>query len=360
VYAPESSRAAEIGARLDVMRDEASRVLVSAPLQVLTGPSPEVRVAQGTVNVSAVPPGRYIARVSFTEGGASRGALIRPFRVVPSAITAGAGVPTPVASAPTELLAAVMGSLPSASKDDILDPATTAAIWTAAEQGRSPAVLAAIKTARGGQMMDGALAALSAGDQGVAAFVRGMDLRSQAKVDQAATQFQTAMRIQGGFGAARAMLGACLLIANREKEAAGLLMSMPAASVPSLGRLAGEAWLKSGQPAAAVAPLEQAAAAAPSDARAARTLALAYALSGDGARGLPALTKYLAGAGNKDGAALAAGVYTLYRRHAAGTDTTAIAADKVTARGWARGYASTKGSLGPIVEAWAGFLESAK
>ena len=209
-------------------------------------------------------------------------------------------------------------------------------------------------------MMDGALAALSAGDQGVAAFVRGMDLLAQAKVDQAANQFQTAMRIQAGFGAARAMLGACLLISNREKEAAGLLMSVPAGSMPTLGRLAGEAWLKSGQPGAAVAPLEQASAAAPSDARASRTLALAYALSGDGTKGLPALTTYLDGAGSKDGAALAAGVYALYRRHAAGTDATAIAADKLTARGWARRYGATKGPLGPIVEAWASFLEGAK
>ena len=42
-YAPASSQGAEIGARLDVLRDEASRVLVSAPLQVITGRSPEVR-----------------------------------------------------------------------------------------------------------------------------------------------------------------------------------------------------------------------------------------------------------------------------------------------------------------------------
>ncbi len=359
VYAPASSQAAEIGARLDVMRDETSGVLVSAPLRVSTGPSPEVRVAQGTVNVGAVPPGSYIARVSFTEGGAPRGALVRPFRVVSRGVTTTSGVPAPMGSAPAELLAAVMGSLPAASKDDLLEPATIAALWSAAEQGRSPAALAAIKTARGGQMMDGALAALSAGDQGVAAFVRGMDLLAKAQVDQAAIQFQTAMRIQGGFGAARAMFGACLLIANREKEAAGLLMSVPA-TMPGMGRLAGEAWLKSGQPAAAVAPLEQAVALAPSDARAARTLALAYAMAGDTAKGLPAVTSYLGGAGSTDGTVLAVGVYALYQRHAAGTDAAAIAADKAQARAWARAYAATKGQLGPLVDTWASFLEGAK
>ncbi len=359
VYAPPASQAAEIGARLDVMRDEASPVLVSAPLQVIPGPSPEVRVAQGGVDVAAVPPGSYIARVSFTEGGEARGALVRPFRVVSSSRTTATAAPAS-AAAPAELLAAVMASLPGPTRDDVLDPATTAALWTAAEQGRGPAVLAAIKTARGGQMTDGALAALSAGDQGIAAFVRGMDFLAQAKIDQAATQFQTAMRIQGSFGAARAMFGACLLLANRDKEAAGLLMSVPAGAMPAMGRLAGEAWIRSGQPAAAVAPLEQVTTAAPGDARAARALALAYALSGDPAKGLPGLASYLGGTGATDGPALAVGVYAIYRRHAAGTDAAAIAADKVTARGWARAYTATKGPLGPIVEAWASFLEGAR
>ena len=125
----------------------------------------------------------------------------------------------PGAGAPPELLAAVMGSLPKASKDDVFNADTTNAVWAAAEQGRTPPVLAAIKTARGGQMTDGALAALTAGDQGVAAFVRGMDLLAKAQVDQAANQFQTAMRIQGGFtrGAGDARASACSSPTARRK-----------------------------------------------------------------------------------------------------------------------------------------------
>jgi hypothetical protein len=228
------------------------------------------------------------------------------------------------------------------------------------EQGRTPPVLAAIKTARGGQMTDGALEALAAGDQGVAAFVRGMDLLGKAQVDRAATQFQTAMRIQGGFGAARAMFGVCLLMANREKEAAGLLMSVPPATVPAFGRLAAEAWLKAGQPSAAVTPLEQLTAAKSGDTRATRDLALAYALAGDAGKALPLLTTHLSGPGAKDGPAMAAGVYTLYRRHAAAMDASTITADQVQARTWARAYAATKGPLAPIVEAWAAHLDGLK
>jgi hypothetical protein len=316
-------------------------------------------VAQGRVSVSAVPPGSYLARVSFTEAGAARGALIRPFRVLPPP-PAAAGLSVPGAGAPADLTAAILASLPAATHDDVLDAATTAALWTAVEQGRTPPVLAAIKTARGGQMTDGALEALAAGDQGVAAFVRGMDLLGKAQVDRAATQFQTAMRIQGGFGAARAMFGVCLLMANREKEAAGLLMSVPPATVPAFGRLAAEAWLKAGQPSAAVTPLEQLTAAKSGDTRATRDLALAYALAGDAGKALPLLTTHLSGPGAKDGPAMAAGVYTLYRRHAAAMDASTITADQVQARTWARAYAATKGPLAPIVEAWAAHLDGLK
>ncbi len=261
-YAPPVGQQAIVTARLDILRDESSRVLVTAPLQVSVGPSPEMRVAQGRISVSAVPPGAYLARVSFAEGGAARGALIRPFRVLAPASTGG-GDAVSASGAPAELLNAVLGSLPAATKDDVLNPATTAALWTATERGRTAPVLAAIKTARGGQMTDGALEALAAGDQGVAAFVRGLDLVAKSQIDQAAVQFQTAMRLESGFGPARAMLGVCFLLANREKEAAGLLMSVPPETIPAFGRLAGEAWLKAGQPAAAVTPLAQAGASDP-------------------------------------------------------------------------------------------------
>jgi hypothetical protein len=359
-YAPAAGAITDVTARLEVLKEESGRPLVSTPLQVVVGSSPEVRVAQGRVPVGAIPPGAYLARVSFTEGGTSRGALTRPFRIVAPRGDAAVFTGRPGGGAPAELLTAVLGSLPIASKEDLLDATTTSAVWAAAEQGRSPQVLAAIKTARAGQMLDGALAALSAGDQGAAAFVRGMDYFAKAQLTPAATQFETAMRIQSGFAAARAMLGACLLLSNREKEAAGLLMSLPASSVPALGQMAGEAWLRAGQPSAAIAPLEQTASARRTDGRSARMLALAYALSGEADKGLPTLSAYLNGAGAKDGPALAAGVYATYRRHLVATNTATIAADRTQARTWARGYAVTKGPLVPLVEAWAGFLESTK
>ncbi len=356
-YAPPTGGDRTVTARLDILRDESSRALVSVSLPVSIGASPEVRLAQGRLDVSAVPPGAYLARVSFAEDGAARGALIRPFRVLaPEAASSG---PT-AAGAPPELMAAVLGSLPGATRDEVLNADTTSALWVAAAVGRTPLVRAALETARGGQLTDAALEALAAGDQAIAAFVRGVDLLGRSQIDQAATQFQTVMRLEGSFAPARAMLGVCYLLANREKEAAGLLMSMPPGAVPAFARLAGEAWLRAGQPAAAVTPLAQLAATGPVDPRTTRDLALAYALTGDAARALPLLTGHLAGPGGTDGPALAAGVYSLYRRHAAAIDASTIAADRAQARAWARAYALTKGPLAPIVLAWAEFLDTAK
>lgn len=355
-YAPEASQAAQVTATIEILRDEASRVLLSAPMEIGKGTSPEVRVAQSHLNVSAVPPGAYIARVRFAENGTARGSLVRPFRIVPTTrITSITGT----SATPPELHAAVTGSLPAFAKEDLLDTGATTALWQALEQGRAPAVLAAIKTARGGQMTDGALEALAAGDQSVAAFVRGLDFFTKAQYDRAVTQFETAQRIQGTFPAARAMLGACLLLQNREKEAAGLLMAVPGATFPSFARTAAEAWLRAGQPTAAIPPLEQAAGRA-ADARTSRDLALAYALAGDVDKALPLLSTHLAGPGAKDGPALAAGVFAIYRRHSSAADTATLTADRTQARAWARAYAATRGPLSPIVDAWVGHLDGLK
>ncbi len=110
-YTPPTAQNAEVTARLDILRDESSRPIASSPLQVIVGASPEMRVAQGRVSVSAVPPGAYLARVSFTEAGAARGALIRPFRVLPPRPAGDGALPTG-SGAPADLMAAILASLP--------------------------------------------------------------------------------------------------------------------------------------------------------------------------------------------------------------------------------------------------------
>jgi hypothetical protein len=53
-------------------------------------------------------------------------------------------------------------------------------------------------------------------------------------------------------------------------------------------------------------------------------------------------------------------VYAAYRRHLSAPNAATLPADRTQARSWARAYAITKGPLVPLVEAWAGYLETAK
>ena len=73
-------------------------------------------------------------------------------------------------------------------------------------------------------------------------------------------QFQNSMQMAPTFAPSRLYLGASLAEANRHKEAAGLLQSAIAPTPPNaaVARIAGEEWIKAGQPALAIAPLEQA------------------------------------------------------------------------------------------------------
>ena len=348
-----------VTARLDILRDESSRVLVSTPLAgVGRGRRRRCAWRRAASASSAVPPGAYLARVSFTEGGAARGALIRPFRVLAPPPLDGRRGCRPRPHRPS-CWHAVLGITAGRDEGRRARSGHDSGTVDGDRTGRTAPVLAAIKTAR--ERPDDRRRARSAGRRrpgGGRLRTRDGPAREVADRPGGRISSRRPCASRAASAPARAMLGVCLLLANREKEAAGLLMSVPPDTIPAFGRLAGEAWLKAGQPEAAVAPLAQVGRRATSGRR--RDLALAYALTGNAARALPLLTSHLAGAGATDGPALAAGVYSLYRRHAAAIDPSTIDGDRTQARAWARAYAATRGPLAPIVEAWTGFLEAAQ
>ena len=109
---------------------------------------------------------------------------------------------------------------------------------------------AAVKEARGGDLGAAAMTALGEGDQVLATFLKGLELYQSSQLDRAAMQFQNSMQMAPTFAPSRLYLGASLAEANRHKEAAGLLQS--ASTTPpnaAIARIAGEEWIKAGQPA---------------------------------------------------------------------------------------------------------------
>jgi predicted Zn-dependent protease len=147
---------------------------------------------------------------------------------------------------------------------------------------------------------------------------------------------------------------------KRHRDAAGLLQgAISDAMPPALSRAAGEEWIRAGEPAQAIAPLEKAAAQPNADARSRKALAIAYVLGQRPADAAPILSEYLAKEPG-DQMALVAGVYSLYSKHVNGADAATLAADRATAAKWAKAYAAAKGPMVPLVTTWVRYLEQLK
>jgi tetratricopeptide (TPR) repeat protein len=262
---------------------------------------------------------------------------------------------------PPDIRKALTESLPAFDRGELLDPGVVSAVLSAAEQGRPATLKPVFADARAGRLGPATIAALGAGDQALATFLRGLDLFGQAQTDKAAQQLQTAMQLSPTFGPARLYLGACLAQGPRTREAASLLQSVPSGVVPSgaASRLAGEAWLRAGDAALAITALERAVKEGSADPRTERGLGIAYVLGQRPQEGVEVLSKYLT-ANPSDQAALLAAMYGLYSTHAAGDQADSLAADRQRAATWARAYTATKGPMQGLVDAWKAYLDQVR
>jgi VWFA-related protein len=361
-YGPTTEALAGLKGIVDVLSEENGKPLSSGVMVVGPGPTAEIGALSATLSTATLPPGRYLARATITDAGKPLGHFVRPFRVLPSKATtavSGGGVSVP-SVLPRELILQLMADLPAFDKQMLLTPQVLSSVITATEKARPAAGKAVFDTARSGKLGAAALDALGGGDQPVAAFLRGIDFFAQGQNDRAIQQFTVAMQQAPTLTPARLFLGAALAQANRHREAASLLQSVPAdlagAAVP---QLAGVSWLKSGEIAMAIDALEKAQAGSAPDPETARWLALAYIVGNRPPDALPLLTTYLR-AKPTDQAALLAGLYAIYARHSPAPQGATLAADIALAHTWAKAYAATKGKQQPIVDAWIGYLTKAK
>ena len=181
-------------------------------------------------------------------------------------------------------------------------------------------------------------------------------------------QFQNSMQMAPTFAPSRLFLGATLAEGNRHKEAAGLLQSAaaslsqpPAGASPNaaIARMAGEEWIKAGQPALAITPLELAVQQPNADARSKKLLGIAYVLGGRAGDAVAVLTSYL-DTNPTDTAALLAAIFGTYARHLHGPQAATLAADRANLAKWSKAYTATKGPMQPLVDAWVKHVQSLK
>jgi tetratricopeptide (TPR) repeat protein len=284
--------------------------------------------------------------------------LLRPFRIVADAANAASNGATSAGGVlPSEMITVMLGGLAAFDRKELLTPAMLTAMFTTAES-RAAGSKSAIKEARGGDLGGAAMTALGENDQVLAMFLKGLELYQQSQLDRAAMQFQNSMQLAPQFVPSRLYLGATLAEASRHREAAGLLQaastSPPNAAV---ARLAGEEWIKAGQPALAITPLEFASKQANPEPRAIKLLGIAYALGGRPADAVTTLTPYLE-TNPTDTAALIAAIFGTYIRHLNAPQAETLAADRANVAKWSKAYSAAKAPMQPLVDSWVKYVHS--
>ena len=268
-----------------------SPALTSMPVTVAPGRQPTWRVATGVIDAKALPPGRYVARAKIARDGKAVGVLARPF------VFEHVGSAAPVGSVAVAAAAVTFASsLPKFDSAAVLRPEVLGTMLDMVER-RSPALKDSLTEARAGRYGPAALEAFSAGDQTVAAFLRGVDLFTKGQLDQAATQLQIAAGPRREFFPAAFYLGALFAAAGRDQDAAGVwqiaLGSEP--RPPAVYTMVADARLRTGQAASAIDILKPAYERDPAQDEIARRLAMAYSMTGRHGDALPVLDGYLEG-----------------------------------------------------------------
>src|SRR5262245_15297594 len=273
----------------EIADNQDSPALASLPVQLVPGRQPTWRTAAGVMGAQALPPGRYVARAQITRDDKAVGVLVRPF-----VLERAAGARTVAPAAVTAASVSFASSLPKFDAAGTMKGELLTELLNMVEK-RSATLKDALVEARAGRYGPASLEALTAGDQAVAAFLRGVDLFGKGQLDQAATQLQLAAGPRRDFFPAAFYLGAIYASVGRDRDAAGVwqmaLGSEPRPAV--VYTMVADARLRDGQPTSAIDILKPAYEREPANDEIARRLAIAYAMTGRFGDALPVADKYL-------------------------------------------------------------------
>ena len=329
---PGALKAAEV--TFEIASNQDAPPLVTGRAAMIGDAGATRRVAQAAVDAAALPPGRYIARAKIAREGAPAGVLFRPFvlgTLRPGTIVNPTG--------PINL-----GRIAKFDRSAVAAPAVVGAMLDAIA-AEKPTLKSALTEARAGRLGPAALEALTAGDQPVAQFLRGLDFYLKGQLDQAATQLNIAAGPRREFWPAALYLGAAFAEAGKDQEAAGIWqLALGSEARPAQAyTLLADARFRSNQPAAVVDVLKPAYDRTPDDPGIARRLGLAYVVTGRFAEAVPVLDRYLA-QNTTDQDALFAAVLSTYEMHTR-AKTLATDADRVKLKRYASAYKGEQQAL---------------
>ena len=280
-------------------------------------------LAQGVNDMRELPPGAYVARARVKSGSEVIGEMRRPFTLkaasLSNTVAAAAGTPGggSVAGASPAMrgTARLAATVPRFTVDHVLTPEVLGAFLdrvAARPDASSPMIRNLVRDARG-NIKELYVSDVLAAQSPVAAFLKGVSLLSQNKLEPAAASLRSAMRASPDIYPAMVYLGACYAAGGNDKEAAGAwrtAMIKEAEALP-LHTLLADAFLRQENGGMALETLDKARSRWPSDDGIKRRFVLAAMLAGELADGLETLDDLVARK-VEDEPSLAAGLIILY------------------------------------------------
>jgi VWFA-related protein len=336
--------------------------LVHAPATVARLRAGSV-VAQGVSDMRVLPPGSYVARAKVKSGSAALGEVHRSFTLAAAALApdtvVGGGAPGDVSAigslAPRRTATRVVAAVPPFAIDQVTSPQVLGAFLdrvAARPDAASPMIRDLVRDARtniGQLYVSDVLAAQSP----VAAFLRGVSLLSQNKLEPAANAFRAAMRASADFYPAMVYLGACYAAGGKDKEAAGAWRTalIKEGDALPLHTLLADAFLRQDNGEMALETLDKARSRWPADDGLKRRFVLAAFLAGEYADGLLTLDDLLARK-EEDEPTLAAGLLVLYEAFRTGKPIETEDKDRARMQTLADTYRAHGGPSMALIDTW--------
>jgi VWFA-related protein len=343
--------------------------LVSADATLSPDTAGTFVLAQAVTDTRVLPPGSYIARAKVSSGGEQVGVLRRGFNVteVPAAATEAAAAPTPTAAAapPREITRAVTPALPAArvvlpvprfTLDQALAPGVLGPFLdrvAARPDAASPMIKELVNRARSGGIQTVPVSDTLAAEYPVAAFLRGLSLLSQNKLDPAANAFRAAMRAASDFYPAMVYLGVCYAAGGKDKEAAGAWRTalIKEGDTLPLHVLLVDALMRQDRADLALQTLTSARTRWPADDGLKRRFVLASLLAGQRAEGLTSLDELVTSRAD-DEPTLMAGLMVLYKAFSDGRPVDEPERDRARMVRLADAYRARSGPAQALVDTW--------
>jgi VWFA-related protein len=334
--------------------------LVSAPAALSRGSREGSIIAQAVTDMRVLPPGPYFARAMVRSDGAPVGELRRAFTVLgaphAAAVAASDSPPAAARTASVTLPPRGIGLTRPFALDDVLAPQVLGVFLdrvAARSDAASPAVRELLDRAR--TAGPGALDVPDAAENetAIAAFLRGLALLSQKKLDPAANAFRSAMRASSDFYPAMVYLGACYAAGGNDKEAAGAFRTalIREGDSVALHVLLTDALLRQDRGDLALQAVGGARARWPQDHALKKRFALAALLSGRQAEGLQAVDE-LVEARADDEPSLALALLVLYDAFVSGRPIESVDEDRGRMIRLADAYRARGGPSLALVDTW--------